>query len=118
MLAGNGARKHHLEEKQMSNAEIRSKIKPNMALKEPPLFKIIYLNDDKTSMEFVVGSLIDYFNYNPDTATQITVDIHEKGSAVVAVLPYEIAEQKGIEVTLEARAQGFPLQVKVEAESN
>lgn len=102
----------------MSNAEIRSKIKPNMALKEPPLFKIIYLNDDKTSMEFVVGSLIDYFNYNPDTATQITVDIHEKGSAVVAVLPYEIAEQKGIEVTLEARAQGFPLQVKVEAESN
>ena len=102
----------------MSNAEIRSKIKPNMALKEPPLFKIIYLNDDKTSMEFVVGSLIDYFNYNPDTATQITVDIHEMGSAVVAVLPYEIAEQKGIEVTLEARAQGFPLQVKVEAESN
>lgn len=101
----------------MSNAEIRSKIKPNMALKEPPLFKIIYLNDDKTSMEFVIGSLIDYFNYNTDTASQITVDIHEKGSAVVAVLPYEIAEQKGIEVTLEARAQGFPLQVKVEAEA-
>jgi ATP-dependent Clp protease adaptor protein ClpS len=67
-------------------------------------------------MEFVVTSLIDYFNYNPDTATQITMDIHDKGSAVVAVLPYEIAEQKGIEVTLEARAQGFPLQVKVESE--
>jgi ATP-dependent Clp protease adapter protein ClpS len=33
-------------------------------------------------------------------------------------LPYEIAEQKGIEVTLEARAQGYPLQIKVEAESN
>jgi ATP-dependent Clp protease adapter protein ClpS len=44
------------------------------------------------------------------------MDIHDKGSAVVAVLPYEIAEQKGIEVTLDARAQGFPLQVKVESE--
>lgn len=102
----------------MPNAEVNTKIKPNLGLKEPPLFKIIYLNDDRTSMEFVVGSLIDYFNYNPDTATTITMDIHEKGSAVVAVLPYEIAEQKGIEVTLEARAQGYPLQVKVEAESN
>ena len=101
----------------MANTEIRSKIKPNAALKEPPLFKIIYLNDDRTSMEFVVTSLIDYFNYNSDTATQITMDIHDKGSAVVAVLPYEIAEQKGIEVTLEARAQGFPLHVKVESEA-
>jgi ATP-dependent Clp protease adaptor protein ClpS len=102
----------------MPNAEVNSKIKPNLGLKEPPLYKIIYLNDDRTSMEFVVGSLIDYFNYNADTATQITIDIHEKGSAVVAVLPYEIAEQRGIEVTLDARAQGYPLQVKVEADSN
>lgn len=101
----------------MPNTEIKNKIKPNLSLKEPPLFKIIYLNDDRTSMEFVVGSLVDFFNYNPDTATSITLDIHEHGSAVVAVLPYEIAEQKGIEVTLEARAQGYPLQVKVEAES-
>jgi ATP-dependent Clp protease adaptor protein ClpS len=98
------------------NPEIKSKVKPNITLQEPPLFKIIYLNDDVTSMQFVVNSLIEYFSYNDDTATQITQDIHEKGSAVVAVLPYEIAEQKGIEVTLEARAQGFPLQVKVEAE--
>ena len=100
----------------MANPEINSKIKPNVNLREPPLFKIIYLNDDVTSMDFVVSSLIDYFNYNTDTASAITVDIHEKGSAVVAVLPYEIAEQRGIEVTLEARAQGYPLQVKIEAE--
>ena len=101
----------------MANTEINSKINPNVNLREPPLFKIIYLDDDRTSMDFVVGSLIDYFNYNTDTASAITIDIHEKGSAVVAVLPYEIAEQKGIEVTLDARAQGYPLQVKVEAEA-
>ena len=102
----------------MANADTKTKIKPNVSLQEPPLFKIIYINDEHTSMEFVVGTLVEYFNYNPDTASAITVDIHQKGSAVVAVLPYEIAEQKGIEVTLEARAQGYPLQIKVEAESN
>jgi ATP-dependent Clp protease adapter protein ClpS len=42
------------------------------------------------------------------------VDIHTQGSATVAVLPYEIAEQKGIEVTLNARTNGYPLQVRLE----
>ena len=59
-------------------------------------------------------SLIDYFDYTPITAEKITVDIHEAGSAIVAVLPYEVAEQKGIEVTVEARSLGFPLQIKLE----
>jgi ATP-dependent Clp protease adaptor protein ClpS len=101
----------------MAKTETKIKIKPNLALQEPPLFKIIYINDDVTSIEFVVGSLIDYFNYTQDTATTITQDIHNSGSATVAVLPYEIAEQKGIEVTLEARSQGYPLLIKVEAEA-
>ena len=100
-----------------SKTETKVKIKPNIALQEPPLFKIIYMNDDVTTMDFVVSSLIDYFNYTQDTAINITKNIHDEGSAVVAILPYEIAEQKGIEVTLDARAQGFPLQIKVEAEA-
>jgi ATP-dependent Clp protease adaptor protein ClpS len=59
---------------------------------------------------------MEYFDYTPETAEQITVDIHETGSACVAVLPYEIAEQKGVEVTLLARAQQYPLQIKLEPE--
>lgn len=101
----------------MSKAETKIKIKPNLSLQEPPLFKIIYINDEVTTMEFVVRSLIDYFNYNEETASNITKNIHEEGSAVVAILPYEIAEQKGIEVTVDARSQGYPLQIKVEAEA-
>lgn len=101
----------------MAKTETKIKIKPNLALQEPPLYKIIYMNDNVTSMEFVIHSLIDYFNYTADTATTITQNIHNEGSAIVAVLPYEIAEQKGIEVTLDARTQGYPLQVKIEAES-
>jgi ATP-dependent Clp protease adaptor protein ClpS len=101
----------------MSKTDIKIKISPNIALAEPPLYRVIYMNDEVTSMNFVVNSLIGYFNYNQDTATTLTENIHQQGSAIVAVLPYEIAEQKGIEVTLDARSQGFPLQVKVEAEA-
>lgn len=96
----------------MANVETRTKTE--IFLKEPPLFKIIYMNDDKTSVEFVIASLVDYFEYTEPTAEKITMDIHETGSAVVAVLPYEIAEQKGIEITISARSEGYPLQIKLE----
>jgi ATP-dependent Clp protease adaptor protein ClpS len=92
--------------------------KTTIALKEPPMFKVIYLNDNQTSMEFVIETLIDFFDYRPETAVKITEDIHVAGSAVVAVLPYEVAEQKGIEVTVCARSQNYPLQVKLEPEEN
>ncbi len=100
----------------MAQSESRTRIKPSETVKEPPMFKVVYLNDNQTSMEFVVGSLVEFFDYLPDTAEQITIDIHETGSAVVAVLPYEIAEQKGMEVTMSARAQQYPLQIKLEPE--
>ena len=99
----------------MANAETRVLIKPNLKISEPSLYKVLYMNDNVTTMEFVVTSLIDHFNHNGSTAIDLTETIHDQGSATVAILPYEIAEQKGIEVTLEARANGFPLQVKIEA---
>lgn len=101
----------------MAQSETRTRIKPLEAVKEPPLFRVIYINDNRTTMEFVVESLMEFFDYSADTAHQITLDIHEEGSAVVAVLPYEIAEQKGVEVTVCARAQNFPLQIKLEPET-
>jgi len=103
----------------MSHAETkpRTRLSPNLELKEPPMFKVIYINDNKTSVEFVVESLIEHFQYTPLTAEKITLDIHSVGSAVVAVLPYEIAEQKGIEITVSARSVGYPLQIRLEPES-
>lgn len=98
-------------------AETRSRIKPSEKIKEPPMYKVIYINDNQTTMEFVIESLVEFFDYTENTAMTITEDIHEAGSAVVAVLPYEIAEQKGIEVTLDARSNDYPLQIKLEPET-
>jgi ATP-dependent Clp protease adaptor protein ClpS len=100
----------------MSHPGTATKIKVNNQLKEPSMYKVIYLNDNQTTMEFVVETLVEFFNYTPQTAVQITTDIHQAGSAVVAVLPYEVAEQKGIEVTVHARSQNYPLQIKLEPE--
>jgi ATP-dependent Clp protease adaptor protein ClpS len=99
----------------MAKTEVRTKIKPNLKLMEPSMFKVLYLNDDVTTMDFVVGSLVEHFEHTEETAMKITEDIHHQGSAVVAILPYEIAEQKGVEVTMAARRQGYPLQIKIES---
>ena len=96
----------------MPSTDIATRV--DVELTEPPLYKVIYLNDDGTPMDFVVETLIEFFDYTVETAAKITQDVHELGSAVVAVLPHEIAEQKGIEVTLCARNQRYPLQIKLE----
>jgi ATP-dependent Clp protease adaptor protein ClpS len=95
---------------------IKPKIEPRLDIKEPGMFRVIYINDETTTMEFVVESLVSIFDLSRERATEIAEKIHEDGSAVVAVMPYELAEQKGIEVTILARSHGFPLQVKLEAE--
>ena len=98
----------------MADIETKTKTRQQISVKEPPMFKVIYINDNQTSVEFVVESLVEHFDYTPQTAEQLTMDIHEAGSAVVAVLPYEVAEQKGVEITVEARSQNYPLQIKLE----
>ena len=100
----------------MAKTDVKVKIKPNTKLKEPSLYRVFYLNDDVTTVEFVVKTLITHFQHDASSALELTQSIHEQGSAVVAVLPYEIAEQKGYEVIQEAREEGYPLQVKIESD--
>ena len=94
--------------------EVRERIAVKEKYKEPSDYNVIYLNDDLTTFEFVMETLTGIFDYSVADAEEMTRRIHEEDRAVVATLPYEMAEQKGIEVTLLARQHGFPLQVKVE----
>jgi ATP-dependent Clp protease adaptor protein ClpS len=92
----------------------KSKVQVKTNVKPPNLFNVIYINDDVTTMEFVIETLTSIFNHTHETAMEITIRIHDEGSSVVSTLPYEIAEQKGVEATLLARNNGFPLNVKLE----
>lgn len=100
-----------------TQVEVKQKVQTKVKVQEPPMFKVIYVNDEKTTVEFVIETLIEHFDYDAKGAEHITLDIHNNGSATVAVLPYEIAEQKGVEVTVSARANGHPLMVKIEPEA-
>ena len=99
---------------------IETKIETNdktvVSMQPPKLWKVVFLNDDKTPMEFVIEVLTGIFKHNEDRAKELTLEIHNTGSSVVGVYNYEVAEQKGLETTHIARANGFPLQVNIEEE--
>jgi ATP-dependent Clp protease adaptor protein ClpS len=99
----------------MAKSDTVVAVKPNLSLAEPSLFNIVYVNDNVTTMEFVIESIMTHFSYEFDRAMDVTQRVHNEGSAVVATLPYELAEQKVVEITLEARLAGFPLVVRMEA---
>ena len=73
----------------------------------------IFLNDNITTVEFVTRVLKQIFNKTQEQAHSITQKIHEDGQGVVGSYVHEVAEQKGIETTLLARQENYPLQVKV-----
>jgi ATP-dependent Clp protease adaptor protein ClpS len=83
---------------------------------EPGHYKVIFLNDDITPMDFVLDVLQKIFKHNLSTSQDLMLTVHNEGSAVVGVYSFEIAEQKGIETTMLARNNNFPLIVKIEKE--
>lgn len=96
--------------------EIKIDEKLKNKLEEPKKFKVIFLNDDQTPMEWVVGLLITIFRHSETTAKDIMLTIHNEGAGIVGIYTYEIAEMKALEATNASRGNGFPLQIKLEAE--
>jgi ATP-dependent Clp protease adaptor protein ClpS len=98
------------------STETQTQEKIVVALQPPRLWKVVILNDDYTPMELVIEILTSIFKQNKIQAKETTLEIHNQGSAVAGIYPYEIAEQKGLEATTLARANGSPLKIQVEAE--
>lgn len=97
--------------------KVTQKIEIRQDIKPPSLYNVIFINDNVTTMDFVIAVLMDLFGYSQEEAFELTKKIHVDGFSVVAVYPYELAEQKALETTLLARNNSFPLMVKIE-ESN
>lgn len=90
--------------------------KPKEKLKKPPLYKVLFHNDDYTTREFVVYVLQSVFHHDEASATRIMWHVHTSGVGVAGVFTYEIAETKARKVEALARANEFPLRVSVEPE--
>ena len=85
------------------------KIKTQTKIKKPEFYEVILLNDDFTTMEFVVKVLQLFFNMTKATANKIMLKIHNEGSAVCGVYPYEVAETKVMQVINFAKQNQYPL---------
>jgi len=78
-------------------------------LKEPPLYRVVLINDDYTPMEFVVGVLESIFGMERIRATQVMLEVHTKGKGICGVYNFEIAETKVAQVMGIAQQHQHPL---------
>jgi len=92
----------------------RPAVKTTEKVKEPEQFKVILLNDDYTTMEFVVEVLMVVFHKGIIDANRIMLDVHRKGRGVVGVYTWDIAATRAEQVHTAARANEFPLRCVVE----
>ena len=83
---------------------------------EPSMYRVLLLNDDYTTMEFVVEILMLVFSKSVEEATQIMLNVHRIGVGLCGVYTYEVAETKVDTVHALAKERGFPLKCSMEKE--
>lgn len=83
---------------------------------KPPRYKVLLLNDDYTTMEFVVYVLMQVFRHSQASATRVMLHIHNTGVGVAGVYSREVAETRVAQVETLSRDQGHPLQCLLEPE--
>ena len=101
-----------------NNAELEEGVQSETRkkVKEPSMYKVLLLNDDYTTMDFVVEVLRFVFNKSLTDATQIMLNVHHKGVGLCGIYPFEVAETKVNTVEALARERGFPLKCTMERE--
>jgi len=81
---------------------------------EPKLYKVVLINDDYSTMDFVIHVLESVFQKSPAEAYRIMLQVHQQGSGIAGVYPWEVAETKVHTVTKMAKDAGFPLRSVIE----
>ena len=97
---------------QMSNTG--SGVAEDTGFQLPPERKVIFYNDDFTTMEFVVDVLVSIYNKSHQEAEELMNTVHNEGSSVVGVYTFDIAVSRANLTKQIARKNGFPLRVEVE----
>ena len=95
---------------------IKSSSKKKDKTAKPPMYKVIILNDDYTTMDFVVEILVKIFRKNLEKANEIMLNVHRRGKGICGLYTREIAETKIETVHALAQEQGFPLKCTMEKE--
>ncbi|MBO4721397.1 MAG: ATP-dependent Clp protease adaptor ClpS [Muribaculaceae bacterium] len=98
--------------KQQGSVKERERIFTNF----PKHYKVIFHNDDFTTMDFVVKVLVEVFYKSESEATSLMLNVHEHGRAVVGIYSYDMAVTKTNKAIAMAKAEGYPLRITYEPE--
>lgn len=93
-------------------------VKSRPKTKQPAMYKVLMLNDDYTPMEFVIHVLERFFSMGHESATQVMLQVHQRGVGVCGVYTYEVAETKANQVMDLARQHQHPLQCTIEKDGD
>jgi ATP-dependent Clp protease adaptor protein ClpS len=100
------------EPERQGSGEVVEKTKT--VVKRPQLWNVVLINDDYTTMEFVVQTLEEIFDKGPAEAYRIMMEVHTRGRGICGAYTFEVAETKVAAVHDSARAEGFPLRAGIE----
>jgi len=95
---------------------IEFELSEDVMVKYPKKYKVFILNDDYTSMDFVIEILMSIFHKSYEQAENIMLEVHKKDRGLCGVYTYEIAETKVVQVIKKAKDNGFPLKATLEEE--
>jgi ATP-dependent Clp protease adaptor protein ClpS len=84
---------------------------------DPVLYKVFLINDDYSTMDFVILVLEQVFTKSPAEAYRIMMHVHTQGLGLAGVYPWEVAETKVDTVTAMAKEAGFPLRAVIEGDA-
>ena len=94
------------------SGDVKEQVRPKH--QDPTRYKVVLLNDDYTTMEFVMHVLETVFQKSPAEAYRTMMQVHLNGRGIAGVYPWEVAETKGATVTSMAREAGYPLRAALE----
>jgi ATP-dependent Clp protease adaptor protein ClpS len=94
--------------------QTQTKAKTQVQLKYPNRYRVIIFNDDTTPMEFVIQILIEIFNKDIESATELTMEVHTKGKATAGIYTAEIAHEKVAESLNCVLLHGYQLKLSAE----
>ena len=98
------------------DANVATETKKKEQLKKPPLYRVLFHNDNYTTMEFVVWVLLSVFHKSESDAVSIMLNVHRNGAGVAGVYTREVAETKVNKVQQLAKEQEYPLKLSLEPE--
>ena len=105
------ALKWAMAERFENDAGTITKVKPEVKLKRPRLYRVLLHNDDYTTREFVVQVLHIVFHLSEQDAIRVMLLVHNTGVGVAGVFTREVAETKIQRTERMAREQEFPLRL-------